>query len=507
MVLNDNTLVDLFARNAREHGDRSALLINHERLTHGAFHVATERLALGLAAASLRRGDRVAILAGNRPEVLLLLGAVARLGAILVPINTRMSAHEAGHVLSDAAPVVLVAESAFMPMADAFCGHRYALGAAPSGWLPFADLTLSPAAPLPDVASAGDGVLMIYTAAVSGQQRGALLSQRNLVAASQDLGQRLQLGPNDVLLGALPLYHVAGIGFALACQLAGGATLLLERFDAPTAVRAIDSQRVTLCVTFSPMLAALLDAALVSGTTLSSLRVVSGLEAGDTIVRLEAQSPQVRFWSGYGQTEISSVVCIAPYRERPGAAGRAAPPNEVAVADEAGQLLPPGQTGEIVVRGPTVFLGWWDAGTRRAIAPPGDWHHTGDLGRLDEQGYLWYAGRAPHKALIKSGGENVYPEEVELALLAHPAVAAAVVFGVPDSHWGEAVRAVCVKQPQQEVGADELIEFVASRIARFKRPRDLVFVERLPTLPDGTTNRAAVAQAHGEPGTVARFDS
>ncbi len=498
MVVNETTLVELFARNAREHGDRIALLAGQERLTHRSLHTATERLAGGLRTAGVRRGDRVAVLAGNRPEVLLLLGAVARLGAILVPINTRMSTQEVAHLLADAAPVLLVAESAFEPLAGTYDGGRYCLDGVSAGWLPYSGLATGSATLMPEEVRADEGVLMIYTAAVSGQQRGALLSQRNLSAASQHLVQRLQLDASDVLLGILPLYHIAGIGFALACQTAGGATLLLERFDAAAAVEAIDIHRISLCVTFSPMLAALLEAARVAGTALSSLRIVTGLEAGDTITRLETQSPQARFWSGYGQTEISSAICIAPYRDRPGAAGRATPPSQVAVADESGQLLSAGQTGEIVVRGPTVFLGWWDHATKRAIAPSGDWHQTGDLGRLDDQGYLWYSGRAAYKVLIKSGGENVYPGEVEQALLAHRAVAAAVVFGVPDPHWGEAVRAVCVKQPHQEVGVDELIEFVASRIARFKRPRHIVFVECLPTLVDGSTNREAVTKAHSD---------
>lgn len=498
MVSNEPTLVAMFARNAREHGDRTALLTGQARVTHGAFHAATECLAGGLKAVGVRRGDRVAVLAGNRLEVLALLGAVARLGAILVPINTRMSTQEVAHLLADAAPVLLVAEAAFVPLAGAYRGGRYCLDGASAGWLPYSGLATGSATLMLEEVRADEGVLMIYTAAVSGQQRGALLSQRSLSAASQHLVQRLQLDASDVLLGVLPLYHIAGIGFALACQMAGGATLLLERFDAAAAVQAIEVHRISLCVTFSPMLAALLDAARVAGTALSSLRIVSGLEAGDTITRLEAQCPQARFWSGYGQTEISSAICIAPYRERPGAAGRATPPSEVAVANASGQLLPAGQTGEIVVRGPTVFLGWWDHATRRAIAPPGDWHRTGDLGRFDDQGYLWYSGRAAYKALIKSGGENIYPGEVEQALLAHPAVATAVVFGVPDPRWGEAVRAVCVTRLDQEVEADELIEFVASRIARFKRPRDIVFVESVPTLADGSTNRQAVANAHSD---------
>jgi len=160
--------------------------------------------------------------------------------------------------------------------------------------------------------------------------------------------------------------------------------------------------------------------------------------------------------------------------------------------------VPRGVTGEIVVRGPMVFRGYWRCVEDTAFTLRNGCHHTGDLGRFDADGYLWYAGRSPAKELVKPGGENVYPAEVERALLEHPAVAQAVVFGVPDARWGEAVKAVCVLRPGQALAAEALIEFVGQRIARYKKPRQVVFVTALPQAAAGGVDRAAVKASHGE---------
>jgi acyl-CoA synthetase (AMP-forming)/AMP-acid ligase II len=169
----------------------------------------------------------------------------------------------------------------------------------------------------------------------------------------------------------------------------------------------------------------------------------------------------------------------------------------VSLVDDLDTHLPVGQTGEIVVPGPTVFTGYWSCAADNAITFRNGWHHTGDLGRFDEAGFLWYAGRSPAKELIKPGGENVYPAEVEKVIIEHPAVMEAVVIGVPDPQWGEAIKAVCVCAPGQHVTAAELIEFVGGRIARFKKPKHVTFVPALPKTAAGVIDRQKVKDAHG----------
>ena len=296
----------------------------------------------------------------------------------------------------------------------------------------------------------------------------------------------------------LPLFHLSGLGLFLGVLQAGGATVLSARFDATAAARQIAEHRVTVFAEFAPMLDAILGAAEAGSFDLSSLRVVTGLDTPQTVTRFEAACPNARFWSAFGQSELSGMVTMSPFRERPGSAGRPALLAEVAVFDDLERPAPVGTVGEIVARGPLVFKGYWNRDADNAETFRGGWHHTGDLGRFDDAGYLWYAGRSPAKELIKPGGENVYPAEVERVILEHVAIAEVVVIGVPDQKWGEAVKAVCVSKPGATVPApDELITFVGSRIAGFKKPRHVVFVDSIPKTGAGVADRARIKLEHG----------
>lgn len=471
------TLIDLLARNAEARTDRAAVIVDGDIHSHAMLYEAVQRQAAALAAVGVKQGDRVVLLAGNRTEVLVLLGAAAWLGAILVPLNLRLSPAETAQQSRDAAPVLAVIDAGCAPLWQA---------AWPNG-MPGVQKVVLETATGPSLACAGPqtaapvqrrdapdlGVVMLYTAAVEGHARGAVLAQSQLTASAQQMGGVWSLGVDDRWLGVLPLFHAAGIGLSLALLGAGGACVLLPRFDPAAAVAAVDQHQVTVCATFAPMLGALLDAAQAGGASLGSLRICMGLEPPSTLERLARMCPSANFWSAYGQAEVSSMVCLGLQRERPGAAGRAVAPSEVRVQDAAGQPVATGVEGEIAVCGPTVFLGYWDVAQQRPFKPADPWHRTGDLGRLDEDGWLWFVGRAAHKQLIKTGGENVYPAEVEQVLLEHPAVAEAFVFGKPDEHWGEAVHAICALKPGVLAAEAELVGLVEQRLARYKRPQSL----------------------------------
>ncbi len=503
MGLRDYTLFDVIARNAQLSRNRTAITFGGQRVTHGQYLERAERLAGGLAAAGVVPGDRIAVLAQNGLEFLDLYGAAARLGAIVVPVNWRLSADEITYIIGDVTPTVIIAGAEYQDAIAAArqrfpSARRYYAWGEPSGpFAPFADLLAAgAAAPAVDV-DADSGFVIIHTAAVAGRPRGALLSHGNLLAVHTTLLHAWNLGPADVNLGVLPLFHVSGLGLFLAVQQAGGATVLLPRFDAEAAVRHIQEDRVTVFSEFAPMLGALLDAAAKTGHDLSSVRAVAGLDTPDTIARFEAACPRATFWAGYGQSEISGFGTLAPFRERPGSAGRPSTLAAVSVVDDLDTPLPVGQTGEIVVRGPGVFKGYWNCEADTAVTFRNGWHHTGDLGRFDADGFLWYAGRSPAKELIKPGGENVYPAEVEKVLVEHPAVAEAVVIGVPDPQWGEAIKAVCVVRAGQQVSPADLIEFVGGRIARYKKPKHVIFVDALPRTAAGVVDRQKVKDAHG----------
>lgn len=505
MGIRDFTLWSVIERNARWSGAGTAFVFEGTAHSHAQYAARARRLAAGLARAGVTRGDRVAVVAQNRPEYLDLYAAAARLGAIVVPVNWRLSAEEMAHAVTDTTPRLLLADPEYQPALAALQGRcpglaaTHGYGRAEHGFQPYDALLDAGDDTSAPHAEADDGFVIIHTAAVGGLPRGALLSHAGLLAAGMQLINRWRLGPDDVGLGMLPLFHVSGLGQFLAMLQAGGRTLVSARFDPKAAARQIAEHKVTVFSEFAPMLGAILDAAADEGADLSSLRAISGLDTPDTIARFHAACPRADFWSGYGQSEVSGMATLARFRERPGAAGRPALLTEVAVVDEHDRPLPPGRSGEIVVRGPTVFLGYWnlEADTREAFRS--GWHHTGDLGRFDEDGYLWFEGRTPAKELIKPGGENVYPAEVERVLLEHPAIAEAVVFGVADSEWGEAVRAVCACRPGAEPPDERLvIEFVGMRIARFKKPKRVIFVEALPRAAGGTLDRAAIRKAHGD---------
>ena len=497
------TLLDVIRRNAQLFSERIAFVTDDERICHGAYLQRIEQVAIGLWAAGLRPGERLAILAQNCIEFVELYGAAARLGAVVLPVNWRLGAEEIGYILRDGAPHLLVAD--VERQAAAIAAGRGV--ASIQAWYGIGGETTPQFQPYALLRAAGDeapvltvgdedGFVIIHTAATDGRPKGALLSHRALVAANLQFAAAWHLGKEDVGLGVLPLFHVAGLGLMLAVQQAGGTTVLQAKFDPRMACEAIAAEKVTVLTTFPPMLGGLLDAAGQSDT-LASLRAVAGLEAAETIQRLEAACSGVQFWIGYGQTETTGFVTLAPFRERPGSAGQPALLSSVAVVDDADKPVPIGTVGEIVARGPSVFSGYWNRADENQAVFRNGWHHTGDLGRFDAAGYLWYAGRSPAKELIKPGGENVYPAEVEQALTEHPAVAAACVIGVPDAEWGEAVKAICVLAPGEFVTAEALVAFVASRIARYKKPKHIVFADAMPKTASGTIDRAAVKQRFG----------
>jgi len=501
MGLRSFTLIDVVRRNAALHADGTAFVFGARQVTHADYAARVERLAAAIAGLGIGVGDRIVVLSNNNPEFVTLYAAAAWLGAILTPINWRLSADEIAYIVGDAAPKIVLADPAnqevFRVARPEFAGVERFIGI-DGGAAPFeslADLVhAAGAAPTPH-GEAGPFV-MIHTAAVGGRPRGALLSQAGLLANALQAVAGWSLTERDVGYLALPLFHVAGLNLLLSGLCAGASSVVVPRFDPKQAAQAIAAEQATVFAGFAPMLGTLLDAA-GDGAPLATLRIVTGLDTPETIARLETQCPDARFFVAFGQTETSGFVTMAPFRERPGSAGRPMLLSAVAVVDEGDRPVAVGEVGEIVVRGPGVFDGYWNRPDDTTATFRNGWHHTGDTGAFDADGYLWYKGRSAAKELIKPGGENVYPAEVEAALKAHPAVAEAVVFGVADKEWGEAVKAVCVLHPGHAATDREIVDFVAGRIARYKRPKHLVVVAELPRRGDGVVDRARTRQMHG----------
>ena len=496
------TVYDMIARGASLHGEAPAVIQGETSLSFQEFKRRVDELAGGLAALGIGKGDRICVLAQNDTAYLVLYGACARLGILAYPINWRLTAEEVARVVDRAAPRMMVADAATLPGVIGWpaskpqVAHWYLFGrSGGQGFEPFDSLyggaeTASPAV------SAGDPFAAISTAAVDVVPRGAVLTHANVIAANLTAMGSMGITAADRYLVALPLFHITALGLSLAHMHAGGANVIVPRFDPEEAVRLIDRHGITHVSDFPPVLTSLLDAADKLGSALRSLTHVSGLDSPQTILRLHEKTG-AQFWTGFGQSETSGFVTLQRMSERPGASGKPVPLSQVALVDEEDRPVAVGTPGEIVVRGPLVFQGYFDQPEVTAHTFRNGWHHTGDVGRFDADGYLYYVKRKPEKELIKPGGENVYPAEVETVIMQMEGVSGVCVYGVPDARWGEAIKAVVEVRPAGRHSGEQVADFVASRIARFKRPHLVEFTDALPRTADGSVDRDAVKRKWG----------
>lgn len=504
MGVRDYTIYDVICRNATLYPERDAIVFGDVRLNFIEYKRKCDELASGLKKSGINEGDRIGVLAHNSDEYLTLYGAAAKIGAIILAINWRFQPDEVKYVINDCMPETIFAGPEYqqtiseirssLPFVKKFYG--IGSGGNQGGFRPFPELyDENGLFPEFDI-SMDAGFVIIHTAAVEGKPRGALLSQGNLIYAGLILMRQCQLDVNDCHIGVLPLFHVAGLNLSLAVMQAGGKNVVLERFDAELAVSLIETEKGTALFNFAPILGMILDAYEKGGHDISSLKHVTGMDSAENIMRFLKHVPTARYYTGFGQTEALGV-SGCPLDEKPGSAGKPGILAKVRLFDEHDNEAAVGEPGEICVKSPTVFLGYWGLEAETAHTFRNGWHHTGDIGRFDEDGYLWYVKRKSQKELIKPGGENVYPAEVEKAVLAHEAVAEVSVIGVEDKKWGEAIKAICVLHPGKSAEADELKEFVANRIARYKKPQHVVFVDSLPRNKDGEIDRDRVKKEHG----------
>lgn len=487
------TLYDLFVRNAVNFSKSTALVTEEARISHAELLGHSNSLATKLAGFGVSEGDRVAVLAMNHPGFFILFGALAKLGAILVPLNWRLSEDELSYILSDSAPRLLFADQNFLARAREIAEPldlrvlkiEHGLEEEPVPSPPAARAAVERDTPL----------CIIYTAAVEGYPRGAVLSHGNLLSANLQVIVSMGLGIADVNLNMLPLFHITGINLALSVLQLGGKNVIIEKFDEESTIRFTLAEEVTLWGSFPPILGRMVAQIKERQLSLPSLKYAVGLDGPDSIAEFE-EVTNAKFWILYGQSETSGFVTFSPASERTGSAGRQGPLSTFILGDGSDQPVAQGETGEILVRGPLVFQGYWNQVELNERTFRNGWHHTGDLGQLDVDGYLIYKGRKPEKELIKPGGENVYPAEVEAVILQHADITDVSVIGVPDPKFGEGVKAVCVLRPGAVLEPGELIEFVGSKIARYKKPGYVQFVDALPKT-DGATDREEVKNLYG----------
>jgi long-chain acyl-CoA synthetase len=470
---------------------------NETKISFSEYHDKIQSLAQGLLLQNIKKGDGIGIIGKNYFECFMIYGAAAAIGAVVEPINFRLSKEEIINNINDVSPKILFVDDEFQQTIDEVknrlegIDHYYNLEPDKGHYSHFSNLMADSHAFKPEFVSDDDPFIIIHTAAVDGRAKGAVLTHKNILLSGLQLSHILMLSREDVHLNILPFFHVGGLMIAISSFMSGSQNIIMEKYDAKKASEIIDKQGVSVLFDFSPILSGIMEASQQHQYQLSSLNKVIGIEIPETIAQYQKNTKGC-FYTIFGQTETSGLVTSGKYNDKPGSAGKVVPLSEVCIVDDNDNPLPIGQTGEILVRGPLVFREYKNLPEETGHTFRNNWHHTGDLGLFDADGFLFYKGRKPEKELIKPGGENVYPAEVEKVILLHPNVKHTVVFGVPDPKWKEGIKAVCQLEDGAALSARELIDFVGQRIARYKKPQYVEFTNDFPLLSNGLPDRIEI---------------
>ncbi len=492
--LHNLTIFDIYEKNALHKGNLDAIVCNELSISYASLFSATSKLAAGLKRLNLPTGSRIAVLCKNHPVFFELFGAASALNHCLVLINRRLSNDEVNHIIEDTTPAVIICDKEMATQAKqltdqySYLDHCFVVD---DGNEQFENLYNNTEIDCAIPCKPTDPYIIIHTAAVQGKPRGAILSQENVILSNQQIIHAYGLDDTKTYLNILPVFHIMGINLGLGTLQAGGTNIILEKFNPTTTLKLIQDQKVNLFGSFPPILTTIADAMEESNFDLSSLEIVAGLEMPAMVKKWESLTTS-KFWTMYGQTETSGLISFSEYFTKPGSAGVISPLANIKIVDEFDTFLAPGETGEIVVRGSLVFQGYWNAEDLNAQTFREGWHHTGDLGKIDSDGFLFFKGRKAEKELIKPGGENVFPAEVEKAILTNDAIKDVCVFGVPDPKFGEGIKAICTLNEGMSLTKDELIQFCGSLIAGYKKPRYVEFTGTLPKTEDGTIDREMV---------------
>jgi long-chain acyl-CoA synthetase len=489
-------LASLLTDSAARSPERTAIKLDDAELTYAQLDGASAHIAGMLEQHGFQRGDRVGVMLPNVPYFPVVYYGILRAGGVVVPMNVLLKEREVAYYLGDSGARLLFAwgefgaearpgaETAGVELIEVAPGFEAQIGAAPAR------------TELADVAD-DDTAVILYTSGTTGKPKGAELTHANLYGnAKTKLETLIQLSEDDVILGALPLFHSFGQTAAMnAGMMAGACLTLLPRFDPAKALGIMERDRVSVFLGVPTMYNAMLAVPEGERPDTSSLRVCISGGASLPVEVLRAFDGQfgAQILEGYGLSETSPVASFNhPGRERkPGSIGTPIRDVEMAVMDEVGNELPPGEVGEIVIRGPNVMKGYWQRPDATAEAIRDGWFHSGDLAKMDEDGYFFIVDRK--KDLIIRGGYNVYPREVEEVLYEHPAIAEAAVVAVPHAELGEEVGAACALKAGAEATPEELQAFVKEKVAAYKYPRHVWLVSELPKGPTGKILKREIA--------------
>ena len=508
------TLGEMIEANATKFPDQTAFVWRDQRLTHAQFRDRATRLANGLAALDLKRQDRVGILCQNRLEFHEVYGACELTGLITATVNWRLAIPEMLHIINDGAPRVLFFEAdyteAVAEMRDKLPSvtHFICIGGSADFATDYEDLVQSGGTgSLPFRARPEDIAFLIYTSGTTGRPKGVMLTQEGQVAAAEILGSDQRNGPDDRLLIMMPLFHIGAKVIQLAQHWRAGTVHLQRNFDPKDVLKTLVEERITVTHMAPTMIQTLLESPEIEAADLSHLRMIVYAAAPMPLPVLRRGLALIGpvFQQQFGQTEGLGTTLLA-HQHRPNgnardlqvltSVGQASPRVGVRVVDDQGRDVPQGEVGEVLLTSPAVMKGYWNNSAATIDTLRDGWVHTGDVGRLDHEGFLYLVDRK--KDMIISGGENIYSREVEEALLSHDAVSEAAVIGVPDAKWGESVKAIVVLRKGQVVAAGALIDHCRTQIASYKKPKHIEFVDAIGKLPSGKIDKVLLRKLYGK---------
>ena len=502
-------LRDMLQQSVTSYGERTCLVQDEVRWTFSDFARHVDSVAAEFQQRwNISSGERVAILLNNRLEFAVAYYAAVTIGAIAVVLNARCKAPELEFMLRDSEPRVLITEPILyeevssvlerVPTLEAvvLCADDAVL---PSHTLSFDTLTQAFRKPFQVAIAEDDIAALLYTSGTTGQPKGAMQTHRNLVNNAMIATRLLQFGPDDRTLIVAPFYHATGVNSQLTAMLyAGGTSVVRPAFKADDFMEWIERERVTLAIGVATMFWLMLHSPNFARYDLSTVRAIiyGGSPAPvELLEQLSQTFPEVQLGNVWGLTECTSMVTLLPGSESlriPASVGLPAPVLQVRVVDDAGQEVPEGEIGELIVKGPSVVRGYWRRPEATASTFKDGWLYTGDIGRKDADGFLYVLDRK--KDMIIRGGQNIYSIEVENVLYQHPAVLEAAVVGVADEVFGEQVKAVLVPKPGMILDVEEVRDFCKRAIAVYKVPKYVEIVAALPRNPGGKVMKNQLRQ-------------